>query len=95
MWAVGAVGNLLAMLLPLVLLAVLLVLSWRWRKRRGVPLVNIESRTRTLSFVIVCLVVAIVVSGALGGWSLESMLVPVGWLATGLVIAIIALRFRR
>jgi membrane-anchored protein YejM (alkaline phosphatase superfamily) len=95
MWTVDVVGSVLAMLLPLVLLAVLLVMSWRWRKRRGGPLVNIESRTRALSFVVVCFVIATLVSGALGGWSLESLLIPVGWLVTGLVIAIIALRFRR
>ena len=92
MWTVG---NVLAMLLPLVLLAALLVLSWRWRRRRGKARVNIESRTLALSFVIVCMGVATVVSGALGGWSLGSLLMPVGWLVTGLVIATIALRFRR
>jgi MFS family permease len=92
---VDLLGTVLAMLLPLVLLAVLLVLSWRWRKWRGEALVNIESRPRAMSFVVVCLVVATVVSGTLGGWSLESLLIPVGWLITGLVIAIIALRLRR
>jgi hypothetical protein len=45
--------------------------------------------------VIVSFVVATVVSGALGRWSLESVLMPIGWLVTGLVIAIIASPFRR
>ena len=88
-------GEVIAMLLPLVLLAVLWVLAWRWRKRRGAAPINLDTRPRQATFVIVIGVVAAVGSGALGGWSLESLLMPVGWLLTGLVVALIALRFRR
>jgi hypothetical protein len=95
MTAVNIVVNVLAMLLPLVLLAVLWMLMLRARKRRGDALVNDGSSTRAVTVLLVLLVVATVVSGTLGGWSLESVLIPLGWLGTGLAIGLLVWLFRR
>jgi hypothetical protein len=94
MTVVNIVVNVLAMLLPLVLLGALWMLTLRARKRRGDALVNHGSSTRAVTVLMVLLVVATVVSG-MGGWSLESVLIPLGWLVTGLAIGLLVWLFRR
>jgi hypothetical protein len=90
MCAVDDVGTVLAELLPLVLVALLLILSLRWRKRRGDAPVHVESwsRRRSVTALMVVIAVAAAISGAVGGWSLESLLMPVGWLVTAVALVL-------
>jgi 4-hydroxybenzoate polyprenyltransferase len=84
------VGSPLAALLPFALAGLVLILSLRWREKRSETPTSTRakpgSRTRAVALLVAILLVAAVLSGWIGGWSLESLLMPVGWLVTGLTL---------
>jgi len=90
MCAVDTVGAVLATLLPFMAVGLVLFLLLRWRKQRSEtpnpPITKPGSRTRAVTFLMAILLVTVALSGWMGGWSLESLLMPVGWLVTGLAL---------
>ena len=90
MYAVDTVGVVLATVLPFVVAGLVVFLSLRWRKQRSEtptpPRAKPWSRTRAVTFLTAILLVTVALSGWTGAWSLESLLMPVGWLVTGLVL---------
>ena len=89
---VDLVTGVVVTLLPVALIALLLILSLRWRKRRETAAsatVEPWPRTRSIGFLVVVLVVASLLAGALDGWSLDTLLLPVGWLVTGLALVLL------
>lgn len=90
MWDMETVGAVLAALLPFVVLGLGFHFVWRWWKRRRQPPIPTTAeqglKLAGAAFVVTILLVTVAVSGWRGGWSLESLLMPLGWVVSGLAL---------
>lgn len=91
MRGVNTMGAVVAALLPFLVVGLSVFGLFRWQRQRAsgsaTPVSSTPvSRVRALTFLGLVLVVSVVLSGSMSGWALESLFMPVGWLATGLAL---------